>query len=113
MELQGLGRNIHELIVLAQLKHGAMHGYEIARRVLAHSAGEVTLHHGTLYPILHRLERQQLIRSGWRTNGERRRRVYSLTHAGASHLRDGRVSLRASFNRVLSILSQESVPIRS
>ena len=112
MELQSLGRTIHELIVLAQLKHGAMHGYEIARRVGEHSAGTVSLHHGTLYPILHRLERQRLIRSEWRTTGERRRRVYSLTHAGASQLRDGRVSLRASFNRLLSMLSHEAPPVR-
>ncbi|HEX6135178.1 MAG TPA: helix-turn-helix transcriptional regulator [Longimicrobiales bacterium] len=112
IELQGLGRHIHELLVLAQLKRGPMHGYELARRVREQSAGSVVLHHGTLYPILHRLERQRLIRSEWRETGERRRRIYSLTHAGASHLRESTGKLKGSFTQLLHILSDSGSPVR-
>jgi PadR family transcriptional regulator, regulatory protein PadR len=44
------------------------------------------LQHGTLYPVLHRLEKAKLVRSEWSEAGERRRRVYSLTGAGRKHL---------------------------
>ncbi|HEX6309838.1 MAG TPA: helix-turn-helix transcriptional regulator [Longimicrobiales bacterium] len=112
IQMQGLGRHVHELLVLAQLKRGPLHGYELARRIRVRSAGAVVLQHGTLYPILHRLERQRLIRSEWRETGERRRRTYFITHAGASHLRDGVGRLRTSFTQLLSILDGGS-PLRS
>jgi DNA-binding PadR family transcriptional regulator len=44
---------------------------------------------GTLYPALYRLERQGLIKSGWKvTEHNRRARYYTLTRAGRQHFSD-------------------------
>ena len=41
---------------------------------------------GSLYPILHRLEREGRIAGRWDREGGRRRKVYGLTEAGRTHL---------------------------
>ncbi len=48
---------------------------------------------GSLYPALHRLERQRLIAGEWqRTDNGRRARVYSLTAAGRKRLAENEAS---------------------
>ncbi|MEQ8329984.1 MAG: helix-turn-helix transcriptional regulator [Longimicrobiales bacterium] len=88
-DVQGFARDIHELLVLAALRDDAKHGYQIALDVETESNGQFTFRHGTLYPILHRLEGEGLIQGSWSTAGGRRRKVYALTRAGRGHL-DGR-----------------------
>src|SRR5258706_1158469 len=55
--------------------------------VKANSASALQVDTGSLYPALHRLERQKLIVAEWDTseNGQRVR-VYTLTAAGRRHL---------------------------
>lgn len=84
---QRFSRSLYELVVLAALAQRTMHGYQIALEVAGRSDGLFVLQHGTLYPVLHRLEKANLVRSEWsEPEGERRRRVYSLTGAGRKHL---------------------------
>ena len=84
---QRFSRSLYELVVLAALAEHTMHGYQIALQVSERSDGLFVLQHGTLYPVLHRLEKAKLVRSEWsEAEGERRRRVYSLTGAGRKHL---------------------------
>lgn len=92
IETQSLGRDVNELLVLATLEDGPKHGYRIALDVEEESDGAFELQHGTLYPILHRLEKEGLIRGRWEEEG-RRRKVYGLTERGRSHLgqRGGRL----------------------
>lgn len=92
IETQSLGRDVNELLVLATLEDGAKHGYQIALDVEEESDGAFELQHGTLYPILHRLEKEGLIRGRWEEDG-RRRKVYGLTEGGRRHLgqRGGRL----------------------
>jgi DNA-binding PadR family transcriptional regulator len=47
------------------------------------SLGAFDLPEGTVYPALHRLERDGLINSEWDARAPRRRRVYQLTTSGA------------------------------
>jgi DNA-binding PadR family transcriptional regulator len=69
------------------LKDGARHGYDIAREVERRSENTLTFKHGTLYPVLHTLEKEGLITSEWeRPGGERPRRVYHLTERGTAEL---------------------------
>jgi len=63
-------------IVLAILANGESYGYEIIQRVRELSGNEIEWAEGALYPVLHRLERQQLIKSVWRTSENGRRRKY-------------------------------------
>ena len=77
-----------DLLVLASLDGGPLHGYALVERLRERSAGEVDLAAGTIYPALHRLERARLVRSRWESPGnQRRRRVYTLTRSGQTRLR--------------------------
>src|SRR4051794_39703398 len=75
-----------ELVVLASLGRGPLHGYAIIKSVRERSEGELELLEGTLYPALHRLEQAALVKSSWSTEGGRRRRVYELTTRGRGAL---------------------------
>lgn len=85
-DVQGFARGINELLVLATLRDRAKHGYQIALDVENDSNGLFRFRHGTLYPILHRLEEEGLIRGSWSPEGGRRRKVYALTRSGRGHL---------------------------
>jgi len=50
------------------------------------SSGLFDLPEGTVYPALHRLESQGLLRSRWQSDAPRRRRVYELTPKGQQAL---------------------------
>ena len=74
-------------IVLAILARGEDYGYSIIRRVREASGGQVQWSEGMLYPVLHRLEAEGLIRSIWReTDNGRRRKYYRLRTAGKHSL---------------------------
>jgi DNA-binding PadR family transcriptional regulator len=85
-DVQAFTRGINELLVLSTLRDGPKHGYQIALDVESDSNGLFSLQHGTLYPILHRLESDGLIRGQWSKGGGRRRKVYRVTAAGRKHL---------------------------
>ena len=86
-EEKGLLRGNAATLVLSVLKDGARHGYDIAREVERRSDSEILFKHGTLYPVLHALEKDGLIVSAWEhPDGERPRRVYNLTDQGTQEL---------------------------
>ncbi len=78
-------------LLLAILAEGESYGYAIIQRVRELSGEELQWTDGMLYPILHRLERQKLIASEWRTseNG-RRRKYYRLLSGGKKALSEDR-----------------------
>lgn len=99
---QRFSRSLYELVVLAVLADRTMHGYQIALEVAERSDGLFVLQHGTLYPVLHRLEKSKLVRSEWSEGeGERRRRVYALTGAGRKHLAAELVRSETIFRKFL------------
>jgi DNA-binding PadR family transcriptional regulator len=73
-------------LILATVAEEPAHGYAILQRLKERSSGAFDLAEGTIYPALHRLERDGLLSSAWSTDSGRRRRVYSLTRAGSSAL---------------------------
>jgi PadR family transcriptional regulator PadR len=73
-------------LILATIAEEPAHGYAILQRLKQRSAGTFDLAEGTLYPALHRLERDGLLTSSWSTESGRRRRIYRITKAGASTL---------------------------
>jgi len=88
-----LKKGTAELLVLAQLEHGASHGYEIARRIEARSEGAVSFNVASLYPVLYRLEHRGMISGRWvEKAGQRRRRYYQLTPGGRKSLAAQRAS---------------------
>lgn len=76
-----------ELMILALLEKRARHGYEIGKKIEAQSGGRLQYRISTMYPVLFRLEQRGLIQGRWvEKAGERRRRFYRLTPAGAQVL---------------------------
>ncbi len=82
-----LGRRVNELLLLATLLRSPMHGYQIALEIEARSDGYFAFQHGTLYPLLHRLEADGMIAGDWSDPEEgRARKEYALTEAGRTYL---------------------------
>ena len=72
-----------DLLVLQTLRWGPRHGYGIAQMIRAGSRDLLQVDTGSLYPALHRLEKQKAIAAEWRTSENKQRvRVYRLTAAG-------------------------------
>ena len=72
-----------DLLLLATLRHtGPVHGYALITALRERSGGTFDLPEGTVYPALHRLERDGSVASSWDMAATRRRRVYTLTPAG-------------------------------
>ena len=80
---QNLTPSCNEALILAALRDGPKHGYQLALDVERRSRGVFQFQHGTLYPILHKLEKGGLIRGKWdQQDGGRRRKSYALTASG-------------------------------
>lgn len=77
-------------IILATLLGRESYGYQIIQKVTELSGGTLDWSDGMLYPVLHRLEKEGLLRSHWRRSEEGRfRKYYSLTEAGRRELEAG------------------------
>jgi PadR family transcriptional regulator, regulatory protein PadR len=75
-----------DLLVLATLSRGPLHGYGLVEELRDVSDGAFDLAEGTVYPALYRLEAAGLLSSSWSHVSGRRRRVYRLTRRGRSRL---------------------------
>ncbi len=78
------------LMVLQTLQvMGPQHGYGIARRIEQTSQDLLSINHGTLYPVLLKLEQEGSIASEWGVSENRRRaRFYRITRVGVKQLAD-------------------------
>src|SRR5262249_34719813 len=76
-----------DLLILQTLQWGPQHGYGIAQAIQAGSSDVLQVDTGSLYPALHRLERQKWIAATWKVSANKQRtRVYRLTAAGRRQL---------------------------
>ena len=76
-----------DLLVLQTLQWGPQHGYGIAQAIQAGSSDVLQVDTGSLYPALHRLEKQKWISATWKLSANKQRtRVYRLTAAGRRQL---------------------------
>lgn len=85
-----------DMLLLAALRDRSLHGYAIIDRIRTTSDSRFDYPEGTVYPALHRLEDDGLLRSKWSEEDNRRRRVYELTARGRKSLA-GRQSEWESF----------------
>jgi PadR family transcriptional regulator PadR len=76
-----------DLLVLQTLRWGPQHGYGISQAIRTNSNDILQVDTGSLYPALHRLERQKWIAADWKVSENKQRvRVYRLTSAGKKRL---------------------------
>ena len=75
-------------LVLSILSEGDSYGYAIIQRVRELSGGKIEWADGMLYPVLHWLEDERLVRSRWvKSETGRKRKYYSLQPGGRQALR--------------------------
>jgi PadR family transcriptional regulator, regulatory protein PadR len=94
-----------DLLLLATLRRGSLHGYAVVEELRGASDGTFDLAEGTVYPALHRLERAGLLASKWTKAAGRRRRVYSLTGRGRAELARGRTEWKTFASAVESVVT--------
>jgi PadR family transcriptional regulator, regulatory protein PadR len=76
-----------DLLILKSLSLGSQHGWAISERIHQVSRATLQIPQGSLYPALHRLERQGWIRAEWGTSDNNRRaKYYELTRTGRKQL---------------------------
>ena len=98
-----------QTIVLKVLKdHGKMYGYEITQRVKELSVGRIQLTEGALYPALHKLEADGLVKTEVVNIGKRVRKYYLLTSQGRSLAKD-RVSEFIDFIQTMTSVLQVKI----
>jgi len=84
-------------LILSLLSGGESYGYELTRRVRELSQGNLEWSDGMLYPVLHRLEREELVVSEWKQSDTGRERKYYRLSSG------GRRSLQAERQQWLTV----------
>jgi transcriptional regulator len=85
-----------DLLILKTLQLGPNHGFGITLHIQTASQGLLRVEEGSLYPALHRLERDKLVKAEWKTTDNRRRaRIYTVTAAGRKRLGEAEESWTA------------------
>jgi PadR family transcriptional regulator, regulatory protein PadR len=85
-DLSQLRRGTVEYCVLALLRDGERYGFELVRK-LSDSPGPLVTSEGTIYPLLTRLRKDQLVTTTWReSESGPPRRYYRLTESGHAAL---------------------------
>jgi transcriptional regulator len=76
-----------DMLILGALQWGPQHGHGIGEALRARSDSALQVEHGSLYPALHRLEREGWIAPEWKqSEANRRAKYYRLTSAGKRQL---------------------------
>jgi DNA-binding PadR family transcriptional regulator len=117
MHLNQMRKGSTPLLILSLLAEQPMYGYQIARELEQRSEGYFEMKEGLLYPALHQMERDGLLKSEWRTvTGSRRRRYYIMTDKGKKALADSVAEWTTFTKRLMRMIKEhdlvepESVP---
>ena len=104
-------------LILAIVAEGDTYGYAILKRVSELSGGQLQWTDGMLYPVLHRLERQGHIEGKWGASETgRKRKYYSLTSPGRSHLAEQRQqwqAVDAALRNIWQAVALATAPVAS
>ncbi len=97
------------MLILRTLQWGPQHGYGISRAIQSGSGNVLTVETGSLYPALHRLEKQRWITAGWKlSENNQRAKYYRLTAAGRKHL----VNEESRWDEIVKAVSGVMKPAR-
>ena len=95
-------------LLLGLLSGQAMYGYQIIKELDARSQGYFKFKEGTLYPALHRLEKNKMVEGKWRvlSNGQQRK-YYYITEKGLATLVEKRCSWQEFLTAMNLIIQPE------
>ncbi len=84
------------LLVLSLIAEAPLHGYGLIKELEARSQNHFRFKEGSLYPVLHQLEKEGLLTTEWRQQrGKPNRRCYSITAKGRKALAQARGEFEA------------------
>ena len=99
---------VPELLVLQLLSQQEMYGYELVKKIHLVSKEAISLAEGVIYPVLHSLDRQGVIKARARSVGGRKRVYYSITAKGRRRLDEVKHEWHRVSGGVQSILAGEN-----
>jgi PadR family transcriptional regulator len=98
-----------DMLILQTLLWGPQHGHGIGVAIGTRSADALQVDHGSLYPALHRLERQGWIEAEWKlSENKQRAKYYRLTSAGRKQL----AAAESKWNRLIEAIGRVMKPVR-
>jgi PadR family transcriptional regulator PadR len=93
-----------DMLVMRAVADEPLHGYALVHRLRLISGGRLHVPQGSLYPALHRLEIQGLLKGEWaETSTGREAKSYRLTAKGRRHL-DAEVSEWKELSRAIALV---------
>jgi transcriptional regulator len=94
-----------DMLILQALQWGPMYGYGIAQSIRLKSSEVLQVETGSLYPALHRLERQCWVKSEWKlTESKQRAKFYAITAKGKQQLTSDRERWRQMVQAIATIM---------
>lgn len=97
-----------DLLILRTLLPGPNHGHAIAKHIQRTSEDLLQVETGSLYPALHRLEKQKWVKSEWRiSENKQRAKFYQLTAAGKKQLSRERSKWSQLSDAIAGVLQPE------
>lgn len=93
------------ILVMSVLKGQDLYGYRIIRELEIRSENVFEMSEGTLYPILHALEKEKLLESYWEEVDGRRRKYYHLTDKGLKQFDEKKKEFISYSQNVTKVLS--------
>ena len=95
-----------DLLILQTLMWGRQHGYGVSQAIRANSGDLLKVDAGSLYPALHRLERQKWIDAEWKVSENKQDvKVYRLTAAGRKRLTQERTRWEQIADAITGVLN--------
>lgn len=95
------------MLILELIKEKDMYGYELMEELETRSKGKFTLKAGTLYPILHTLEKEGHIETYSKEYNGKNRKYYKITVLGNDELENRKKQWEDFYNTVNSILGTD------
>jgi PadR family transcriptional regulator len=96
-----------DMLILRTLTWGPQHGHGIGVAIRASSEDALQIDHGSLYPALHRLEKQAWIVAEWKLSDNRQRaKYYRLTAAGRKQL----MAEASRWDRIVEVIARVMKP---
>jgi PadR family transcriptional regulator, regulatory protein PadR len=97
-----------DMLLLRTLQWGPQHGYGMVQALRVHSGEVLQVETGSLYPALHRLERQGWVRSEWKqTESNQRAKYYRITASGKRQLSSDLGRWQQMVDAVAAIMQRE------
>lgn len=95
-----------DLLILQTLMWGPQHGYGMSQAIRANSGDLLKVDAGSLYPALHRLEKQKWIDAEWKVSENKQDvKVYRLTAAGRKRLTQERTRWEQITDAIAGVLN--------